>query len=554
LAGASRRSKAVKRTRAQGRGFAVAWHLAWAGAVLLTGGVLYARGLLAPGADAAALAVGASAAMFGAGLELWSSEGARGVAVILWALAAAVACQLTGGVAGPLAVWCLAPLAAAAAFRKAQLLPLAAAGSVAASGAAIVGSLVLPLPAVSAGSAAWLGALGVATAALGLGAGLVALYAAVREREAERDEIEIELREVLAHQPQLLLTLYPGGRILQAYGQPPVGLELRELKDRNFGDLVAHDERPHVEEALQRAVADGSAEIAFTPAGDPQGWQALTLRRLSSIRIAAALRDARAQKARETELDQARVAAEAQNAGKSRFLANMSHELRTPLNAIMGFSDIMRQRLFGPMSDRYAEYADLIHDAGAHLLELINDVLDMSKIEAERFELAREAFDARDAVAAVIRLMRGQAERAGVTLRGILPPEPLEVDADRRALKQIALNLVSNALKFTPRGGAVTLTVQAAEEMLEIIVSDTGVGIAPADLERLGTPFEQAGDASQRAAGSGLGLSLVRAFAQLHGGEMGLESTVGEGTTVTVRMPVVLPEGQRAQAEVSAAG
>src|SRR6201999_2999304 len=170
-------------------------------------------------------------------------------------------------------------------------------------------------------------------------------------------------------------------------------------------------------------------------------------------RLVAAVRDARAQRTREAELDEARELAEKQNAGKSRFLANMSHELRTPLNAIMGFSDIMRQRLFGPMSDRYAEYADLIHESGAHLLELINDVLDMSKIEAERFELARESFDARDAIAAVLRLMRGQAERSGITLRGDLSSDSMEADADRRAVKQIAFNLVSNALKFTPKGG-----------------------------------------------------------------------------------------------------
>jgi cell cycle sensor histidine kinase DivJ len=237
--------------------------------------------------------------------------------------------------------------------------------------------------------------------------------------------------------------------------------------------------------------------------------------------------------------EEARLAMEAANLAKSRFLANMSHELRTPLNAIMGFSDIMRQRLFGPMSDRYVEYAELVHESGSHLLELINDVLDMSKIEAERYELSREGFDARDAVSAVLRLMRGQAERSGITLRGVLPAEPLEADADRRAIKQIALNLVSNALKFTPRNGAVTLTAQASEDMLEIVVADTGVGIAPEDLARLGRPFEQAGDSDQKAAGAGLGLSLVRAFARLHGGEMQIESQVGEGTTVTVRLPVL---------------
>jgi cell cycle sensor histidine kinase DivJ len=520
--------------------------------VSLAAGWLFQRGLVAPGVELAALAISTAAALIGAGLAVTGSDAARSVGILVWALAGAVACQLTGGVSGPLAAWCLAPLAATAAFRRPRLLPLGAAAAVAASGAAALGSLLLPLPTASAEAAPWLGAIAAVTAALGLGAGLVALYAAVRRGEAERDEIEIGLREVLANQPQLLMILYPGGRILEAYGQLPLGLEARDLLDRNFSDLVAPDERPPVDEALQRAVSEGTAEVGFTPAYDPNGWCVLTLRRTSSIRVAAAMRDARAQKLRETELEQARLSAEAQNAGKSRFLANMSHELRTPLNAIMGFSDIMRQRLFGPMSDRYAEYADLIHDAGAHLLELINDVLDMSKIEAERFELARETFDARDAASAVIRLMRGQADRAGVSLRGVLPAEPLEVEADRRAIKQIALNLVSNALKFTPRNGSVTLTVQAVDDALEIVVSDTGVGIAPDDLARLGRPFEQAGDAAQRSAGSGLGLSLVRAFAKLHGGEMNLESSVGEGTTVTVRMPVLAPEPQAAPAEAAA--
>jgi cell cycle sensor histidine kinase DivJ len=542
LTGSSRRSKGARRAQARAGRFALVWHLAWAGVVGLAAAGLVGRGVLAPGPELAALATSAAAALVGAGLAAARSETARGVGIVVWALAGAVASQLTGGVVGPLAPWVLAPLAAAAAFRRPNLLPLGAAGAVAAAGVAALGSLLLPLPVPGVAATPWLGALAAITAALGLGAGLVALYAAVRRREAERDEIELSLREALAHQPQLLLVLYPGGRILEAYGQPPPGLQIRDIVERNFADLVSPDERPAVEDALQRAVAEGTAEVAFPPSYDANGWCVLTLRRTSSIRIAAALRDARPEKLRETNLEQARLSAEAQNAGKSRFLANMSHELRTPLNAIMGFSDIMRQRLFGPMSDRYAEYADLIHDAGAHLLELINDVLDMSKIEAERFELARESFDAREAAGAVIRLMRGQAERAGVILRGVLPPEPLEVEADRRAIKQIALNLVSNALKFTPRNGSVTLTVQALDDALEIVVSDTGVGIAPDDLARLGRPFEQAGDAAQRAAGSGLGLSLVRAFAKLHGGEMHIESSVGEGTTVTVRMPVLAPE------------
>ena len=280
-------------------------------------------------------------------------------------------------------------------------------------------------------------------------------------------------------------------------------------------------------------------ELVVGARDQPGGWREITLRRSGDSHLVATVRDAGAQQAREQTLEAARAAAEQRDAGKSRFLANMSHELRTPLNAIMGFSDIMRQRLFGPMAERYAEYAELIHESGSHLLELINDVLDMSKIEAERFELSLERLDAREAMNAVLRLMRGQADRAGVNLRGLLPSQTLEVDADRRALKQIALNLVSNALKFTPKGGAVTLTLQAAAGALELSVADTGVGIAPEDLQRLGRPFEQAGDAGQRAAGSGLGLSLVRAFAELHGGDMVVESVVGSGTTVTVRLPVL---------------
>ena len=225
-----------------------------------------------------------------------------------------------------------------------------------------------------------------------------------------------------------------------------------------------------------------------------------------------------------------------------RFLANMSHELRTPLNAIMGFSDIMRARLFGELSPKYAEYAELIHESGGHLLELINDVLDVSKIDADRYTLAREVFDAREAATAALRILRQQADDAGVQLRGVLPAAPLEVDADRRALKQIVLNLCSNALKFTPAGGSVTVSFAALDAALEIAVTDTGVGIAPEDLARLGRPFEQAGDAADRVRGTGLGLSLVKALARLHGGDMALESRLGEGSAVTVRMPVLARE------------
>jgi len=268
-------------------------------------------------------------------------------------------------------------------------------------------------------------------------------------------------------------------------------------------------------------------------------------------RLIGALRDATPDVRRALALDAARADAEALNIGKSRFLANMSHELRTPLNAIMGFSDIMRERMFGPLPGKYGEYADLIHDAGAHLLDLINDVLDMSKIEAAKYELVREELDAREPISAALRLMRLQADDVGVQLRGVLPSQPLDVLADRRALKQIVLNLISNALKFTPAGGLVTVSLSALAGALELTVADTGLGIAEDDLARLGRPFEQAGDAGQQARGTGLGLSLVRAFAELHGGEMAIESRLGEGTAVTVRLPVLMAPRSNGSGEQS---
>ena len=275
------------------------------------------------------------------------------------------------------------------------------------------------------------------------------------------------------------------------------------------------------------AVMAGAAAVSLGPGAEPAAEPLLL--ESERLRLAEAAR-AEAERQRDDARDSA--------AARTRFLAHMSHELRTPLNAVIGFSDIMRTRLFGPLPERYAEYAQLIHESGEHLLDVINDVLDLAKTEAGRYELRRDVFDARDALNGALRLTRVQADEAGVYLRGVLPPTPLMVDADSRALKQMALNLLSNALKFTPRGGGVVATLAAVEGEAQLVVADTGVGIAPAELERLGRPFEQ-GEAAAGRQGTGLGLSLVRAFAGLHGGDMRIESRLGAGTTVTVRLPVL---------------
>jgi signal transduction histidine kinase len=234
----------------------------------------------------------------------------------------------------------------------------------------------------------------------------------------------------------------------------------------------------------------------------------------------------------------AKKTAEEANRTKSAFLANMSHELRTPLNAIIGFSDAIKQQLFGPVANkRYLEYVSDIYASGTHLLSLINDILDMSKIEAGKYEIHPERLDAAEVVTSSARFMRVRAEEAGVVL-SVEAPSSVLLMADVRALKQILLNLLTNAIKFTPKGGSVTLRVRDLQDNVEFLVVDTGIGIPARDLPRLGQRFEQVDNAmTRRKEGTGLGLALCRSLAELHNGTIGITSEVGQGTTVTVRLP-----------------
>jgi len=223
---------------------------------------------------------------------------------------------------------------------------------------------------------------------------------------------------------------------------------------------------------------------------------------------------------------------------KSEFLANMSHELRTPLNAVIGFADALGAKMVGEVNAKQAEYLQNIRQAGEHLLALINDVLDLSKVEAGRMELALARFDLPRAIEQAMTQVRPRALRDGIELTKEIDPRLAELEADERKLKQILLNLLSNAIKFTPKGGRVQVSASSKGKFLKIAVKDSGTGISPADQARLFEMFRQVGDDARKAEGTGLGLALTRKLVELHGGRIAVDSAPGRGSTFTVSLPI----------------
>jgi signal transduction histidine kinase len=227
---------------------------------------------------------------------------------------------------------------------------------------------------------------------------------------------------------------------------------------------------------------------------------------------------------------------------KSEFLANMSHELRTPLNAIIGFSEILGERMFGELNEKQEEYLKDIHASGQHLLALINDILDLSKIEAGRMELELIDFDLPTAIDNALTLVRERAGRRGIALHQAAEEGLGQIRGDERKVKQVLLNLLSNAIKFTLDGGRIEVRARAVDGSVEVSVRDTGVGIAPEDQEAIFEEFRQVGTAAKKVEGTGLGLALSRKFIELHGGRIWVQSQVGAGSTFTFTIPV--PRGQ----------
>jgi cell cycle sensor histidine kinase DivJ len=465
--------------------------------------------------------------------------------VVGFALLIAYLAVLTGGVISPLTAWfLLVPAEAALAGGRSGVIR---AGLVAVQAFAVVvviqamGALPpsrLTLPLWQAAACSMLAAL--------VQAVLIAAAAQDRQRAADAQAIRgAEMYRFLADNAMDLITRHGSdGRIRFA---SPASLALlgrapEELTGQALVSLAHPDDREAAQAALVAASyfgRDGSAEIRLLRRDASYIWTEFRCRPAQGGDIVAVTRDISQRKAQEQALVEARDAALDASRAKSRFLANMSHELRTPLNAIIGFSEMMSREMFGAIGSRYQEYSRLIHESGSHLLDLINSVLDMSKIEAGKFKLHEEMFDLQETAESAVRFLKIPAERAGVVLKLSVAPQAKHAFADRRAVKQILVNLLSNGVKYTPPGGEVRVTARlAAEGGVEISVADTGTGISKADLERLGRPFEQVENAQTRAKeGTGLGLALVKSLAELHGGEAVIQSALGEGTTVTVRLP-----------------
>ena len=275
------------------------------------------------------------------------------------------------------------------------------------------------------------------------------------------------------------------------------------------------------------------------------GWQRSTV---SPIRddagvitnLVAVIEDVTAQKQSEIELRRAKEQAESANAARSQFLASMSHELRTPLNAVIGFAEVIMGDANGGLSAEATKaYAEYIRDSGNHLMSIINEILDVSKIDSGKFTLREAIVDLRTTMNGSINIVRNRAEKGEVILVEDLEDLPLAVRADERAFRQIMINLISNAVKFTPEGGTVAIRGRLTDlGGLELITEDTGIGIAPEDIETALQPFGQIDSLlARRHEGTGLGLPLAKSLTELHGGTMKIDSSVGFGTTVTVRFP-----------------
>jgi cell cycle sensor histidine kinase DivJ len=463
----------------------------------------------------------------------------------------------SGGVDSIAAIWlALIPLEAAVSGSR----RVVAVAAMLALGGAVLLMLADPAAGVSAAArhAGALAALGIVSPllyAIGIALGAERIARAnSRLLVAQEDRWHLlagNMTDVITHHGD-------GGRVMLAStnAYAVLGIAAGELQGLGLFDRVHIGDRPAFLTALSDASARGlagSVEFRFRQPklGDEAGrfaWIEMQCKPLDlpgrpngeARDVVAVMREVSKQRAQQQALVDARAEAERSNAAKSRFLAIMSHELRTPLNAVIGFSEMLANaeqlRIDG---ERRQEYVRLINDAGCHLLEVVNDILDVSRLETGDLKIVPEPFKPAAVIEGCRELLALKARDQGVTLRLRAPQELPDVVGDKRAVKQILINLVANGLKFTDRGGTVTIDAAVDRDHLVMSVEDTGIGIAPEHVGRLGDAFFQVrGSYARTHDGAGLGLSIVKGLVKLHGGEVAVRSRVGEGTRVTVRLPL----------------
>ncbi len=486
-------------------------------------------------------------------------ETGRILSAISLAALGCVLCGVSGGLSSPfLALFAVLPgqvvLARGRAAAVGATVPFLGLGVVAALAAA---GVVATGPAPALAVVATAGAAGLALLLAWSGRRFLHAYVDSAEARSGADS------DLIDSAPDLVARLRRNGNVMSANAaaQRIVGTSAEELSGEGLVRRVHVQDRLLYLQALDAAWLDGSAVASIRLRGASGGYEEVELRarrigeKRKDAEIVGVFRSVQARVETEAALRTALDAAERASIGKGRLLANMSHELRTPLNAILGFSEILADELFGKLEqERHREYAQLIHDSGSHLLDVVNAILDMSKLETGRFQVFPEPFALDETINSCCQLMRPQAQHAEVSLEidGLGTND--ELTADPRAVKQILLNLISNAVKFSPPGGKVMVGAYRDEAgAVAVYVADEGSGIAAEDIERLGEPFVQLKTGYAQGGGTGLGLSVVRGLAQLHDGSMRIESELGRGTRVTVVLPQEDGRPERKIIPVSAA-
>ncbi len=513
------------------------------------------------GVDALALLPYAGVAVAPAliGLLLWPfsrREWVQMLVIFSWIALAIVACFAIAFV--PMAILFLCAPAAAALFEREKVVEAMVFSAIFAAGVFYFGQAgYAPKPIANADQASWGELAGImATIAFMVGA----MYFSASKRTVGRligennTKQEGSLRFAEAY-PGAVLQFDADGNLVMATetARSLFGIDETEYAGINLGSLSLDESQEHnLVAAFERMRETG--EHTSVSIDVPEQFQAgmasslpfmeFTLVPQIDGSIFGYTSDCSRTGNKVMNLTDAQASAKKEFDEKTLFFAGVSHELRTPLNAIIGFSDMMRSRLFGPLPGKYAEYADLIHDSGQHMLDLVGDVLDMSKVEANKYELTYCEFDAADVVRSSMKMVRPSADAAELVLDADIEADTdLIVEADRRAVRQILLNLLSNAIKFTPKGGRVTTYASMHGDRLELAVEDTGTGMTASDIESIGIPFKQAANANLvKDRGTGLGLSLVKNLTRLHGGDFSVTSHPGVGTTVTVSLPLRKPD------------